>query len=167
MDLLTREEEAAEARTGHLPVPGRGALRGRLDIDLLAGRLASATDWLRQEAQTAALPLGYFGASTGAAAALTAATARPRDVAAVVSRGGRPDLAGHALQEVFTPTLLIVGSEDREVLELNRAASLSIPGPVRLAIVQGATHLFEEEGALEQVAELAGDWFTQHLGVTL
>lgn len=156
-DLLTPAEEREDEADGHL----------RFDVELLTQRLVTVTDWVLEQPFAKDLSLGYFGASTGAAAALSAAAARPRDVAAVVSRGGRPDLAGRALEDVFTPTLLIVGSEDREVLALNQAASLRIPGPVRLAIVKGATHLFEEVGALDRVASLAGDWFTQHLRVML
>ena len=154
MDLLTREEEAAEARTGHL----------RFDIDLLSGRLAAATDWLRQDAQTAALPIGYFGASTGAAAALVAAAARPEVVKAVVSRGGRPDLAGEALARVQAPTLLIVGGNDGPVIGMNREAYGLLGAGKELEIVPGASHLFEEPGALETVARLASAWFARHLG---
>jgi putative phosphoribosyl transferase len=152
-DLLTPEEERVDARTGAL----------RFDIDLLAGRVAALTDWLVAQEQTADLGLGLFGASTGAAAALVAATARPASVEAVVSRGGRPDLAGGLLRLVRQPTLLIVGERDRTVLELNRQAMRELGGEATLAIVPGATHLFEEPGALEQVARLAGDWFTGHL----
>jgi putative phosphoribosyl transferase len=156
-DLLTPAEELEDAVDAHL----------RFDIELLSQRLTSVTDWVLEQPFAKDFSLGYFGASTGAAAALVAAAARPREVAAVVSRGGRPDLAHEALENVFTPTLLIVGGEDHEVLALNRAASLRMPGPVRLAIIEGASHLFEEPGALDRVAALAGDWFTQHLGVTL
>jgi putative phosphoribosyl transferase len=156
-DLLTPSEEREDTVDAHL----------RFDIEFLAQRLITVTDWTLEQPFAKDLSLGYFGASTGAAAALVAAAVRPRDVLAVVSRGGRPDLAGEMLESVFTPTLLIVGSEDHEVLTLNRAASLRMPGPVRLAIVDGPTHLFEEPGALEHVAALAGDWFNQHLGVTL
>jgi putative phosphoribosyl transferase len=156
-DLLTPVEEREDAVDAHL----------RFDIELLSQRLASVTDWVLEQPFAKDFSLGYFGASTGAAAALVAAAARPREVAAVVSRGGRPDLAHEALESVFTPTLLIVGGEDHEVLALNRAASLRMPGPVRLAIIEGASHLFEEPGALDRVAVLAGDWFTQHLGLTL
>jgi putative phosphoribosyl transferase len=152
-DLLTPEEERVDARTGAL----------RFDIDLLAGRVAALTDWLVAQEQAADLGLGLFGASTGAAAALVAATARPASVEAVVSRGGRPDLAGGLLRLVRQPTLLIVGERDRTVLELNRQAMRELGGEATLAIVPGATHLFEEPGALEQVARLAGDWFTGHL----
>ena len=152
-DLLTPEEERVDARTGAL----------RFDIDLLAGRVAALTDWLVAQEQTADLGIGLFGASTGAAAALVAAAARPAAVEAVVSRGGRPDLAGGLLRLVRQPTLLIVGERDRTVLELNRQAMRELGGEATLAIVPGATHLFEEPGALEQVARLAGDWFTGHL----
>ena len=152
-DLLTPDEERVDARTGAL----------RFDIDLLAGRVAALTDWLVAQEQTADLGIGLFGASTGAAAALVAATARPASVEAVVSRGGRPDLAGGLLRLVRQPTLLIVGERDRTVLELNRQAMRELGGEATLAIVPGATHLFEEPGALEQVARLAGDWFTGHL----
>ena len=152
-DLLTPQEERIDARTGAL----------RYDIDLLAGRVAALTDWLVAQEQTADLGLGLFGASTGAAAALVAAAARPASVEAVVSRGGRPDLAGGLLRLVRQPTLLIVGERDRTVLELNRRAMRELGGEATLAIVPGATHLFEEPGALEQVARLAGDWFTGHL----
>jgi putative phosphoribosyl transferase len=146
-DLLTDEEAADRARV--------------FDIDLLALRLISATRWLRDERSAAALPVGYFGASTGAAAALRAAT--ETDVAAVVSRGGRPDLAGEHLRAVRCPTLLIVGGADREVLALNERAAAELGGPYELRIVAGATHLFEEPGALEEVARLASEWFRRHL----
>ena len=127
------------------------------------GRLASVTDWLRRDPATASLALGYFGASTGAGAALVAAAARPADVGAIVSRGGRPDLAGDALERVRAPTLLIVGGNDPLVLDLNRQALARLPGTKRLVVVPGATHLFEEPGALEQVAALARDWFVRYL----
>jgi putative phosphoribosyl transferase len=153
MDLLTREEEEAEARTGHL----------RFDIDLLARRLAAATDWLQRDEQTAALPIGYFGASTGAAAALVAAAERPEAVKALVSRGGRPDLAGEALARVRAPTLLIVGGEDGPVIEMNRQAHALLRVEKRLEIVPGASHLFEEPGTLETVARQAAAWFGGHL----
>jgi putative phosphoribosyl transferase len=153
LDLLTAEEERVdEAR--------RGALR--FDVDLLAGRLVAATDWLRSHPATRGLTVGYFGASTGAAAALDAAARRPQTVAAIVSRGGRPDLAG-ALEAVHTPTLLIVGGADTVVLRLNREAMRRLGCEHRLEIVPGATHLSEEPGALERVAELAVDWFRRHL----
>jgi len=153
MDLLTEEEERVDSRTAHL----------RFDIDLLATRLVAIIDWLRGRPQTAALPIGLFGASTGGGAALAAAAARPEAIVAVVSRGGRPDLAGPALPRVTSPTLLIVGGFDTPVIQMNRAAMAHMPGVVRLEIVPGATHLFEEPGTLEQVAMLAARWFTQHL----
>jgi pimeloyl-ACP methyl ester carboxylesterase len=155
IDLLTADEERVDVSTGHL----------RFDIDLLAKRLVGAVDWLEACATTAALPLGLFGASTGAAAALVAAANRPGRVRAVVSRGGRPDLAGPALPRVHAPVLLIVGSDDAPVLTLNRDAEkrLAQVRPKRLIVIPGATHLFEEAGALEQVAELAAGWFTTHL----
>jgi dienelactone hydrolase len=157
VDLLTPEEEAVDVRTAHL----------RFDIGLLAERLVGATDWLVQHPDTSQLRIGYFGASTGAAAALVAGVVRPDAVGAVVSRGGRPDLAGRALAHVRAPTLLIVGSHDVEVLELNRAALAQLPAEKELVIVPGATHLFEEPGALDQVARLARDWFERHLTQTL
>ncbi|MFO7261117.1 MAG: dienelactone hydrolase family protein [bacterium] len=153
MDLLTPEEERIDAATREL----------RFDIPLLARRLVAAVDWLTQLPETAMLPIGTFGASTGAAAALIAAAERPEIVRAVVSRGGRPDLAGDALARVHAPTLLIVGELDTTVLELNRQALERLPGTKALEIVPGATHLFEEPGALEQVARLAGEWFEVHL----
>lgn len=148
IDLLTQEEELAERRTRHL----------RFDIGLLAGRLTAATEWLNLEPSTRERPIGYFGASTGAAAALVAAAPRD-DIAAVVSRGGRPDLAGPALPGVAAPTLLLVGGRDRFVLELNREAYDRLTCEKALEVIPGATHLFEEPGALEQVAETAGQWF--------
>jgi dienelactone hydrolase len=157
VDLLTPEEEAVDVRTAHL----------RFDIGLLAERLVGATDWLVQHPDTSQLRIGYFGASTGAAAALVAGVVRPDAVGAVVSRGGRPDLAGRALAHVRAPTLLIVGGHDVEVLELNRAALAQLPAEKELVIVPGATHLFEEPGALDQVARLARDWFERHLTQTL
>ncbi len=153
MDLLTAEEEAVDARTGHL----------RFDIGLLAERLGAATDWLRADSRTSGLAIGCFGASTGGGAALVAAAERPKGVAAVVSRGGRPDLAGPALPCVQAPTLLIVGGRDEPVIEMNREALARLRCEKRLEIVPGATHLFEEPGALEQVARLAADWFGRHL----
>ena len=153
VDLLTVAEERADARTGEL----------RFDIGLLADRLAALTDWLVEHEPAAGLGLGFFGASTGAAAALVAAAARPTSVRAVVSRGGRPDLAGESLRSVRQPTLLIVGGRDRTVLALNRTAMAELGGPTRLEIVPGATHLFEEPGALEQVTRLARDWLVQQL----
>ena len=152
-DLLTAEEEQADARTGAL----------RFDIGLLARRVAALTDWLVEQEQTADLGIGLFGASTGAAAALVAATARPAAVETVVSRGGRPDLAGGLLRLVRQPVLLIVGERDRTVLDLNRRAMPELGGETSLEVVPGATHLFEEPGALEQVARLARDWFVGHL----
>jgi putative phosphoribosyl transferase len=153
LDLLTPEEEAVDQHTGHL----------RFDIGLLAERLAAATQWAAVDAATRSLAIGYFGASTGAAAALVAAAIEPNQIRAVVSRGGRPDLAGEALPLVRAPTLLIVGGRDLTVLELNRAAMARMRTETRLEIVPGATHLFEEPGALEVVARLARDWFLQHL----
>jgi len=159
IDLLTLDEETVDIHTAHL----------RFNIDLLAERLVGATDWLTQHAQTADLPIGYFGASTGAAAALVAAAERPDIVAAIVSRGGRPDLAGEALRHVQAPTLLIVGGHDEPVIDLNREAfeQLSRIEDKQLVIVPGATHLFEEPGALEKVARLAADWFTRHLNLAV
>ena len=133
------------------------------DIEGLAGRLVDVTGWLARDADTASLPVGYFGASTGAGAALVAATDPSVKVRAVVSRGGRPDLAGRHLAEVTAPTLLIVGGRDEVVLEPNRRAQAAIPGECELTVVPGATHLFEEPGTLEKVAELARDWFVDHL----
>jgi dienelactone hydrolase len=153
IDLLTPHEEVIDARTAQL----------RFDIDLLAERLVDATDWLTQFPDTSHLRIGYFGASTGAAAALVAAALRPDVVGAVVSRGGRPDLAGAALIHVRAPTLLIVGENDGQVIELNRAALAQLRCEKQLMIVPGATHLFEEPGALDEVARLACDWFQRHL----
>lgn len=151
-DLLTPEEEEIDLRTRHL----------RFDIQLLADRLVGTTDWLRAE-DVGELPLGYFGASTGAAAALIAAARRPERVRAVVSRGGRPDLAIPMLTRVTAPTLLVVGGLDDAVIQMNREALRHLAGRKKLAIVEGATHLFEEPGTLEQVAALARDWFVTHL----
>jgi putative phosphoribosyl transferase len=134
------------------------------NIPLLAERLGAAAKWVEAEPRLAALPMGYFGASTGAAAALVAASMGGKRVAAVVSRGGRPDLAGEALSKVTAPTLLIVGGHDELVLSLNRLALDRLAGPKRLVIVPGATHLFEEPGTLESVARLATEWFVEHLG---
>lgn len=153
LDLLTPEEEAVDQHTGHL----------RFDIELLAERLVATTQWAAVDPATRSLAIGYFGASTGAAAALVAAALELEKVHAVVSRGGRPDLAGEALPLVRAPTLLIVGGRDLTVLELNRAAMARMRTETRLEIVPGATHLFEEPGALEVVARLARDWFLQHL----
>jgi pimeloyl-ACP methyl ester carboxylesterase len=155
-DLLTADEGRQDALDEHL----------RFDIPLLARRLGEVTDWLREQELARTLRFGYFGASTGAAAALIAAADRPESVAAVVSRGGRPDLAEGSLARVRAPTLLIVGGEDRVVLRLNREALQPIPAPKQLAIVAGATHLFEEPGALDEVARLAGDWFVQYLSLS-
>lgn len=151
-DLLTEAEERSEARTAHL----------RFDIGFLAGRLRLATAWVRTDHDLAKLPLGYFGASTGAAAALIAAAEEKDRVRAIVSRGGRPDLAEAALPKVSAPTLLIIGGEDRQVLELNREAADRLRTLKRLEIVPGASHLFEEPGALDTVAALAGSWFSAH-----
>ena len=153
IDLLTEPEEAIDQRTGHL----------RFDIPLLAGRLVRIAAWARRESGLHDLPIGLFGASTGGGAALVAAAQEPQTFAAIVSRGGRPDLAGPALTRVTAPTLLIVGERDEPVIELNQIAMQRMPAPVRLEIVPGATHLFEEPGALERVVELASDFFTQHL----
>jgi pimeloyl-ACP methyl ester carboxylesterase len=136
--------------------------RNVFDIPLLASRLGEAIDFLRSHASTRALPIGLFGASTGAAAALLAAADRPDDISAVVSRGGRPDLAGDALPRVRAPTLLVVGGADTEVLRLNRAAARRMTCAVDLAVVPGATHLFEEPGTLDEVQELAARWFAAH-----
>lgn len=149
LDLLTPGEERADSRTGGF----------RFDIALLSGRLAGATDWL--SARGSGLPLGLFGASTGAAAALTAAAERPGLVRTVVSRGGRPDLAGDALPRVRAPVLLLVGGRDDVVLQLNREAAERLGGPWRLRVIPRATHLFEEPGALEEVAATAAAWFTR------
>ncbi|HEU5248369.1 MAG TPA: dienelactone hydrolase family protein [Thermoanaerobaculia bacterium] len=153
IDLLTAEEERVDVRTAHL----------RFDIGLLADRLAGAKEWLAKQPQTRDLRIGYFGASTGAAAALVAAALHPENVGAVVSRGGRPDLAGNLLPRVQAPTLLIVGGDDLPVIEMNRDAFAQLTCEKRLEIVPGATHLFEEPGTLEAVARLAGDWFLRHL----
>ena len=152
-DLLTPEEEQADLRTGHL----------RFDIDLLAGRLVTIIEWLSEEATTTGLPVGLFGASTGGAAALVAAARHPEGVSAAVSRGGRPDLAGADLGAVRAPTLLIVGGRDDVVLGLNQQALGELTGEKRLEVVPGATHLFEEPGALQTVAGLARGWFLEHL----
>lgn len=153
MDLLTPDEEHAERYTRHL----------RFDIGLLAGRLVHAVEWLAAQPDTASLPVGCFGASTGGGAALVAAAERPDAIRAVVSRGGRPDLAGEALPRVLAPTLLLVGGDDTPVIGMNQEAMAQMRAETRLEIVPGATHLFEEPGALEQVARLAADWFARHL----
>ncbi len=155
MDLLTAAEEREDARTARL----------RFDITLLAQRLVSAIDWLLGNPATAHLRTGVFGASTGAAAALVTAAERPKAVGAVVSRGGRPDLALPVLEQVKAPTLLIVGALDYPVIGMNREALHHLQADKCLKIVAGATHLFEEEGTLEEVARLARDWFTDHLTV--
>lgn len=152
-DLLTENEDRIDQQTGEL----------RFDIDLLAERLAGATRWLRENDETRAMTIGFFGASTGAAAALVAAAQIPDAVGAVVSRGGRPDLAGDALEEVAAPTLLIVGGADTTVIQMNREALDRLTCEKGLEIVEGATHLFEEPGALDVVARLARDWFRDHL----
>lgn len=152
VDLLTPEEEEIDLHTRHL----------RFDIGLLAERLVGATDWLARKADTQDLRVGYFGASTGAGATLVAAAERS-EVGAIVSRGGRPDLAGEALPRVAAPTLLIVGGEDYPVIDMNREAFARMRAERELEIVPGATHLFEEPGKLEEVARLAAEWFTRHL----
>jgi putative phosphoribosyl transferase len=154
LDLLTRDEEVVDVRTREF----------RFDIERLARRVVLATDWIQDRNDLRPLAIGYFGASTGAAAALIAAAERPDVARAVVSRGGRPDLAGPALPRVTAPTLLIVGSHDEPVIELNEEARAQMQAAhVELEIVPGATHLFEEPGTLEQVERLAGDWFVRHL----
>ncbi len=152
-DLLTLDEEAEDLITG----------KQRFDIGLLARRLAGATDWLQARPEARHLRLGYFGASTGAAAALVAAADKPDLIGAVVSRGGRPDLAAPVLDRVRAPTLLIVGGNDTVVIDMNRQALAKLKVEKELVIVPGATHLFEEPGALEQVARLASNWFIRHL----
>jgi putative phosphoribosyl transferase len=153
IDLLTPEEEAVDRDTAHL----------RFDIPLLAERLVAATRWLGEDPSTRSYRVGYFGASTGAGAALMAAAKLPERVGSVVSRGGRPDLAGDALPRVNAPTLLIVGDRDPVVLDLNRVAMARLRAVTRLEIVPGATHLFEEPRTLEAVAHLARDWFLHYL----
>jgi dienelactone hydrolase len=154
IDLLTATEEAVDVRTRHL----------RFDIGMLAERLAGATDWLNENPDTRGLKVGYFGASTGGGAALVAAAGRPDAIGAVVSRGGRPDLAGDALPVVRAPTLLIVGSNDTPVIGMNEDAMARMSNAaVKLELVPGATHLFEEPGTLEEAARLARDWFLGHL----
>lgn len=153
-DLLTSDEESLDTLTGRL----------RFDVPLLAERLAKVTDWLRSQTDTRGLGVGYFGASTGAAAALVAAAALPTQVRAIVSRGGRPDLAGPYLARVAVPTLLIVGGADAPVIGMNQSALRQLASSTKqLVIVPGATHLFEEPGALDRVSELAVDWFEQYL----
>jgi len=152
-DLLTPAEEAVDERTRRL----------RFDIQLLAQRLVGATDWLGAHPRTGRLPVGHFGASTGAGAALVAAAQRPDTVRAVVSRGGRPDLAAESLERVRAPTLLIVGGDDVPVIGLNEQALARLAGEKKLVIVPGATHLFEEPGTLDEVAVLARDWFLRWL----
>lgn len=153
IDLLTAEEERIDMQTYHL----------RFDIGLLAARLVGASEWLARSEDTSRLRIGYFGASTGGGAALVAAAERPELAGAVVSRGGRPDLAGAALRRVHAPTLLIVGGHDYAVIEMNREALEQISAVKKLEIVPGATHLFEEPGALEEVARLSREWFEQYL----
>ena len=152
-DLLTSEEERLDEQTAQL----------RFEIPMLASRLAYAAAWLAGNADTRKLPIGYFGASTGAAAALVAAAAAPRNICAIVSRGGRPDLAGPELRRVKAPTLLLVGGDDTVVLQLNRQAFEKLDCEKRLDVIPGATHLFEEPGALEAVAKTAGEWFEHWL----
>jgi putative phosphoribosyl transferase len=153
IDLLTPPEEAIDLQTSSL----------RFDVGMLAERVVAATDWLLAQPATRDLRFGYFGASTGAGAALIAAAERPNVVGAVVSRGGRPDLAKLALKSVMAPTLFIVGGSDTIVISLNQTAQAQIPAPTQLEIIPGATHLFEEPGALEEVARLASQWFQRHL----
>lgn len=152
-DLLTPKEEEIDNVTAHL----------RFDIDLLSERLIGTTDWVLQNPATKNLNIGYFGASTGAAAALSAASKRSDKISAVVSRGGRPDLAEQALPNVEAPTLLIVGGKDYQVIDMNREALKMLNGKKELQIIPGATHLFEEQGALEEVAKIAGNWFLEYL----
>ena len=153
LDLLTQEEELVDTRTAHL----------RFDIELLADRLVAAVQWLAREKATERLKVGLFGASTGAGAALVAAARLPDRISAIVSRGGRPDLAGAALPNVKAPTLLIVGGDDKPVIQMNQQAYERMTAPREIVIVPGATHLFEEPGALETVARLARDWFQRYL----
>jgi putative phosphoribosyl transferase len=153
LDLLTREEESVDVHTGEY----------RFDIDRLGRRVVLATDWAKDRRDLQKFPIGYFGASTGAAAALIGAAMRPDVARAVVSRGGRPDLAEDALAKVRAPTLLIVGGDDEPVIEMNRDAMQHMTAPVELEIVPGATHLFEEPGTMEQVMDLATAWFHQYL----
>jgi putative phosphoribosyl transferase len=153
LDLLTHEEEKIDALTREL----------RFDISLLSNRVVGAIDWMKTEEETKDLHIGVIGSSTGAASALVAASARPKDVYAVVSRGGRPDLAGNALPNVKAPTLMIVGGEDIQVIALNKEAKAEMSADVSLRIIPGATHLFEEPGTLEYAAELSRDWFMRYL----
>jgi dienelactone hydrolase len=153
MDLLTPSEEEVDERTAHL----------RFDIEMLGQRLADAAAWLASGTATQGMRIGYFGASTGAGAALVAAARAPDGIGAIVSRGGRPDLAGSALAQVRAPTLLVVGGADTAVIEMNREAYGRLRCPKEMAIVPGASHLFEEPGALEEVARLAGEWFARWL----
>jgi putative phosphoribosyl transferase len=153
LDLLTQAEDAVDEHTAEY----------RFDIPLLGQRVIGAVDWADSRSDLRPLPLALFGASTGAAAALVAAAVRPKRTKAVISRGGRPDLAGHALSQVEAPTLLIVGGNDPQVIDMNRNALRRMRAPVALEIVPGATHLFEEPGTLEQVARLAADWCRRHL----
>jgi dienelactone hydrolase len=153
-DLLTQEEEAIDMQTREL----------RFNIHLLAERLVHTTKWAKRQPQRRDLQIGYFGSSTGGAAALVAAVDVPQDVGAVVSRGGRPDLAGEALPKVQAPTLLIVGGNDDIVIELNEQARDRMHCEVKLEIIPGATHLFEEPGTLEEVAQVARNWFVKHIG---
>jgi putative phosphoribosyl transferase len=153
LDLLTHAEEVVDVQTR----------QHRFDIDLLGRRVVVATDWAQERDDLSSLPLGYFGASTGAAAAIIGAAARPAIVRAIVSRGGRPDLAAPALPNVAAPTLLIVGGRDEPVIDMNREAMQRMKAKATLEIVPGATHLFEEPGTLEQVMELASAWFQTHL----
>lgn len=155
IDLLTAEEESADLRTRHL----------RFDIEMLAQRLAYVTDWLDDRAETRGLKVGLFGASTGGGAALIAATQRPERIGAVVSRGGRPDLARDYLPRVLAPTLLLVGGDDLPVIEMNREAYELLRATKEMTLIPGATHLFEEPGTLEDVARLSADWFTRHLAI--
>ncbi len=152
-DLLTQEEEETDIVTAEY----------RFNIPLLANRLIGATEWLRNDPKTKRLAFGYFGASTGAAAALIAAAKLPNEISAVISRGGRPDLAGKYLSNVMTPTLLIVGSLDTEVIELNRQAMNQMKSEKKIVIIPGATHLFEEQGTLEEVAKVSINWFLKYL----
>ena len=152
-DLLTSEEEEEDMVTAEY----------RFDIELLAQRLIGATEWLKKDPNTKTLALSYFGASTGAAAALIAAAKLPKDIATVVSRGGRPDLAAEYLSEVVAPTLLLVGGLDAEVIELNRQAMAQMTAEKKLVIIPGASHLFEEPGKLQEVARISTDWFLRYL----